>query len=227
MNFSFPSGWKEACSVWQGAFNTMSGIYTPRLRVLRPLLRQWIRNNVELAYRWEEYRDAPWWYNERASISVLAGAAWKIRKGYAFEEFVGDKRRINRKKLRLSSGRFDLEFCTSESLFIAEAKQCWIPATRRQDCFDRVSKAMDRARADVRRCEPQGVRRLAIVFGVPYFSKKRRTQMPEKIERLVDFALDVEAHAYAWAFPSLKAYPENENGYLHPGVIIWIREVKR
>jgi hypothetical protein len=204
----------------------MNDIYTPKLRVLRPLLRQWIRNNVQLAYRWEEYGDVPWWYNERASISLLAGAAWKAKRGYAFEEFVGDKRKVNRKKVRLSSGRFDLEFCASESLFIAEAKQCWIPATRRQDCFERVSEAMDRARNDVRRCEPQGVRRLAIVFGVPYFSKKQQAEMPKKIARLVEFALDVEAHAYAWAFPRLEPYPE-EGGYLHPGVMIWIREVKR
>lgn len=68
-----------------------SGVYTSKLRILRPILRQWVTINRKLAKRWEEYRDAPWWYNERASISVLAGAAWKTN-GYAFEEYVGDKR---------------------------------------------------------------------------------------------------------------------------------------
>ncbi len=205
----------------------MYDLYTPQLRILRPLLLQWVRNNRQLARRWEEYGDAPWWYNERASVSILAGAAWKTRRGYAFEEFVGDKRKVNRKKVRLCAGRFDLEFCVSEWLFIAEAKQCWIPGTRRQDCFECVSEAMDRARADVRRCQPEGVRRLAIVFGVPYFSKRNEEEIPEKIDRLVDYALDVEADAFAWVFPNLEEYPESGDGHLHPGVMMWIREVKR
>jgi len=31
-------------------------------------------------------KDAPWWYNERASLGTLAGAFWR-QKGWAFEEY--------------------------------------------------------------------------------------------------------------------------------------------
>ena len=86
---------------------------------------------------------------------------------------------------------------------------------------------MDRARQDVRRCAPEGVRRLAIVFGVPFISKAHEAVMPDKIDSLMDFALDVDAHAFACVFPNLERYPENGNGFLHPGVMVWIREVKR
>jgi hypothetical protein len=49
----------------------------------------WITNNKDLVRSWRG--DLPWWYNERASISVLAGAAWGTG-GLAFEEYSEDKK---------------------------------------------------------------------------------------------------------------------------------------
>lgn len=202
-----------------------SDIYTPKLRVLRPALQQWVSCNRKIVHRWEEYEDAPWWYNERASLSVLAGAIWKAG-GYAFEEFVGDKRVMKGRRKKFSAGRFDLEFDVSGSLFVAEAKQCWMPSTRSQDHFERVSEAMDAAKRDVRRCAPEGVRRLAIVFGAPYFTEGRRADMDERIERLIHYAYHVDAGALAWFFPSFED-PPNTDGIIYPGAFVWIKEVKR
>ena len=38
------------------------------------------------------FEDNPWWYNERASLSVLAGAAWTLKDWFALEEFSTIKR---------------------------------------------------------------------------------------------------------------------------------------
>lgn len=86
---------------------------------------------------------------------------------------------------------------------------------------------MDRARHDVRRCAPEGVRRLAVVFGVPYLSKTRKHDVRQIVERLIDYGSKIDTHAFAWVFPALKRYPEDDDRFLHPGVMIWIREVKR
>ena len=198
---------------------------TARLRCLRPVLRKWIALNLDLSARWSRDEDAPWWYNERALISVFAGAVWQSG-GYAFEEFSEKKRG----KKRPFSGRIDLEFSAGQHKFLAEVKQCWLAATARRDRTDHVRGFMENAKADVRRCRPDGTRRIAIVFGAPYLAQHRRAEMDDRIEWLVDQAreiqADIEADAVAWTFPSLR-HPPTDQGSVHPGIIVWIKEVRR
>ena len=81
------------------------------LELLKPVLSKW-QELMTPAY-WNYKNDAPWWYNERALLSLFAGAVWKCSKsnGWAFEEFTSDKwrtmRRGNRKK---GKGRGDIMF---------------------------------------------------------------------------------------------------------------------
>ncbi|MGH8674900.1 MAG: hypothetical protein ACREVG_11385, partial [Burkholderiales bacterium] len=89
---------------------------------------------------------------------------------------------------------------------------------------------MKQAKADVRRCHPDGMRRLAIVFGSPYVARRRGSEIENRIEWLiaqaVEIKAEIEAHAVAWTFPRLRRYPTSE-GWVYPGVIVWIKEVKR
>lgn len=84
------------------------------LRCLRPVLEKWISVNRELAVHWASAGDAPWWYNERALISVFAGAVWRTG-GHAFEEYSTEKRGDRRE----SWGRVDLEFAAGRQEFRA------------------------------------------------------------------------------------------------------------
>jgi len=60
-------------------------IYSPDLEPLRPVLQAWIDSVQQYVKLFEGY-DLPYWYNERANVSVLAGAAWKA--GFvALEEY--------------------------------------------------------------------------------------------------------------------------------------------
>ncbi len=198
---------------------------TARLRCLRPVLNRWTALNRQLGERWSKDGNAPWWYNERALISVFAGAVWQS-DGYAFEEYSETKRG----KKRPYAGRIDLEFVAGQYEFRAEVKQCWLAATKPGDRSSYVRGFMEEAKADVRRCRPDGTRRLAIVFGSPYLAQHRKAEMDHRIEWLVVQAkkirVDIGADAVAWTFPSLRRFPMDRDG-VYPGIIAWIKEVRR
>jgi hypothetical protein len=192
-----------------------------------PILEEWIRLNGLLARSWADVGDVPWWYNERASISLLAGAIWNSRRSsgdYAFEEYAS----VKRKERKNCAGRLDLEFCFSKQHFVAEAKQCWIPISKGGDNARRIKDALARAKADVRRCSPPaGMRKLAVVFGVPYVARARSTRqaLRASINSFVEEARAVDADAIAWTFPKLNSMP-TISGFIYPGVVVWIKEVK-
>lgn len=201
--------------------NMKSRVFTKAsVQCLRPILKEWVRLNDSLSREWAVVGDAPWWYNERASVSVLAGAVWKVGD-YAFEEYAS----VKKHKKKYSAGRLDLQFTASGREFIAEAKQCWIPATRKQHHADVILDALKRAQEDVEKCEAHGMRRLAIVFGVPYITLGWQSELPDRVNSFIAQAGEVDAHAFAWVFPAVEFTPKSK-GRLYPGVAVWIKEVK-
>ncbi|MBG0847374.1 hypothetical protein H3222_19405 [Pseudomonas chengduensis] len=70
---------------------TLSAVKCPSSeREVRALLKSWVEM-VERYCTQHENQDNPWWYNERASLSTLAGAAWS--SGWsALEEYSSVKR---------------------------------------------------------------------------------------------------------------------------------------
>lgn len=191
-----------------------------------PILEEWIRLNELLARSWADVGDVPWWYNERASVSLLAGAIWNSRRtggDYAFEEY-GSMKKKDGKNV---AGRMDLEFCISKELFVAEAKQCWIPMAKHERIAGHIEDALERAAADVRRCKPlPGTRKLAVVFGVPYVAKSAAHALGDRIRSFVQEARGADADAIAWTFPKLHRLPA-ASGSIFPGVVVWIKEMKR
>ena len=49
-----------------------------------------------------------------------------------------------------------------------------------------LSAVLSGVKRDVRRCPPGGMRRLAIVFVVPYLARRLRPEMPERIAWLIE-----------------------------------------
>jgi len=206
---------------------TSSYVKTSReLRSLHAVLKEWTRLNRNLGRQWSQVGDLPWWYNERALLSLFAGAIWRTG-GHAFEEFSETKFKGTKKKG--SNGRVDLWFENAGGAFRAEIKDAEIPIIKEGKQLRRLRKLMGRA-VDDARCNPaegSNSRRLAIAFAVPYL----RAETPQKdrqdqTKRFLSLVKKVEFDAIAWTFPSMKVPPVYK-GWICPSIVVMIKLVKR
>ncbi|PIV24088.1 MAG: hypothetical protein COZ69_10470 [Deltaproteobacteria bacterium CG_4_8_14_3_um_filter_45_9] len=200
-----------------------------RLRYLLPVLKNWINANGKIAATWKNSKDAPWCNNERSSLSVFAGSVWRAG-GFAFEEYSDEKRSILRKSSRLSKpyqGRVDFYFKFSGKEFIAEVKQVWSGYTvSRVNPCPRLDRALKSARRDIRKSLPYGQHRLAFLFAMPYFQKRAKDSVSERVEMWIKAIRDLDYDALAWVFPSDTRHL-SDGEYYYPGVALAIKEVKR
>ena len=100
-------------------FNGIYVIQKKKLKILKPIIEQWLRINREYIEE-GDYEDSLYMYNERSTVSSLAGAVWRCG-GYAQEEYLATKGDKNNE----ISGRIDLFFRFSHKNIIIEAKQLW------------------------------------------------------------------------------------------------------
>ena len=172
-------------------------------------------------------KDVPWWYNERADLSVLAGAIWKSGN-VAFEEFVDEKRKISRRTGKLSrkyTGRVDLHFSVRGKTFIAEAKQCWSGAAApNHNTPNKIAKFLKKACDDIRRSKPHNQRRLGIVFAIPYIRAQHVKHIDDRVKKWISAIRDVDCDAMAWIFPAVARRAKHGTSYF-PGIAIFIREI--
>jgi hypothetical protein len=68
-----------------------------------------------MAKEWLNVKDVPWWYNERASLSLFAGAVWGCH-GWVFEEFGIWRKIASKRGVKYTSGRRDIEFEVGDEL---------------------------------------------------------------------------------------------------------------
>ena len=211
---------------------------------LQNLLNAWI--NAIIRYTSTNEYDNPWWYNERASLSVLAGAAWTLENWLALEEFSTMKRYrtlvpgVDSGSLR--HGRCDLFVQSPNSSFAIEAKQTVQSIGSRSDGNTYIARAMRRAWEDSGDLsKKEAYRRFAVTFIVPYIPVNEvlnegvgDTEVcPEKVEKAVNdwlsshhiFSENPMKNAnYAYVFPKLgnKNYSLNRKHY--PGIIVFFEE---
>jgi hypothetical protein len=209
--------------------NHIEGWSFNRFRYLLPVLKNWINANMELAASWKNSKDAPWCNNEMSSLSVFAGSVWRTG-GFSFEEYSDEKRSIMRRSCRLAKpymGRVDLYFKYSGKEFIAEAKQAWSGYTvsRANPCL-RLDKAFKFARRDIRKSLPYGRHRLTFLFAKPYFQKRAKDSVSDRVQMWVKAIRDLDYDALAWVFRSDTRHLSDGN-YYYPGVALVIKEVKR
>ena len=211
---------------------------SPELTALKPLFKEWTA--VVLDYcQSQNYRDNPWWYNERATLSTLAAAAWRI--GWvALEEFSTTKRaKVPARKTEreaASRGRCDLFIGRPRDgdQFAIEAKQAWQSISRRgtgKDCIVKAAKmawndagCLDADEADTR---------LALTFVIPYIPTSEVDR--PGVQALVDewlakkpFQTERTApRAYAYVFPKDWHSFINARGLAFPGVALLAEWRKR
>ena len=201
---------------------TIKGVLCPSLPILRPILNKWITTNIDLVRYWRT--DLPWWYGERASISVLAGAAWRTGD-LAFEEFGGDKK-TGKKRQPTYSGRIDLYLKVKGQQFIAEAKYYRSTATFvRPTTAEELRIKLEEACKDIHKCSPNGQTKLAILFATPYVAKSQKPRVDELVKAWLASMKSVECSCSARAFPRGSRYFAGRSSYFWPGAAVLIKVV--
>jgi hypothetical protein len=198
-----------------------------RLHHLRPLVEKWIQIHKSYIPFYKKTfgdNDALYWWNERANISILAGAVWESGE-YALEEFRVDKK--YRKERR--RGRADLWFSWRGIGYLAEVKRIGVPLSNKAcECTEKIRKSLESARKDVviTKMGSYAERALGIVFVVPYLPKNEKTRMNETLGRLLDEIEKVDYDIMAYIFPrSSRSLCDKK--YYFPGVVLLGRAPKR
>lgn len=201
------------------------GLHLGSLSVLSPILKHWQQLNVA----WKD-GDVPWWYNERASVGILAGAIWKYGGDWILEEFGATKLAGPRKK-KIYSGRCDIAFGVDGQDFWVEAKQCW-PNLNGKNTSQTVETNLRVASEQAKSGKQRGYQRLAIVFATPKVkaSPANRRQMDNYITSYIEQLKNgISNVTLAWTFPAQARHSRPDNAwhpYYFPGVIMTLLPVK-
>lgn len=212
-----------------------------RLRGLHPVLTSWTKAVMDFSKQSDNENNC-WWYNERASLSVLAGAAWRTKGWTALEEFSTTKRATvpdgEVDHGRVSRGRCDLHIESPSNDYAIEAKQAW-QCIGKNARVDRMARAMGKARKDAGNLSrEEGKHRLAVTFVVPYLplsqvGARRARDTPDINQAAVREVvtawlkkIDLSSlSAFAFVFPTRTSGYYNENEKLvFPGTLVAIEE---
>ena len=200
---------------------TDSYINSGKLRLLHPVLKTWQELILDyIKYNdYNNYIDNPWWYNERASVSMLAAAAWTAN-GIALEEYSTIKGK-SRKKW---SGRCDLYIGLSTKEYNCEAKQVFCSVGNRSyNNVKKIEDALENAKKDASFLNKKDGQRLSVCFAVPYISKKEKN-LDSNLENWLDKVVQLNYSAIAWLFPE-KTRNNMYMNYYYPGVVILIKDI--
>ncbi len=194
--------------------------------VLKDVLKNWQKLNG--SPEWLNDGDAPWWYNERASLSFFAGAIW-LSGGWAFEEFSTYRTITSRGKAKLKSGRSDIAFKIKDTFFLAEAKQCWLTLTDKNiiNVSNYVAQMLDQACDEVRQVRERGYKHLGIAFVGPSIHESKKEDVEILLAKLIDRLLAIRGTTIAWTFPKVARElkpPSRYKNYIYPGTIVVIKK---
>jgi hypothetical protein len=192
---------------------------------LYPLLRNWTGAVMDFCRR-REYEDNCWWYNERASLSILAGAAWRTKGWSALEEFSTTKRGVIPDDQvdpgRIVRGRCDLYVAHGSGDYAIEAKQAWQSIGRRAR-VSRVDQAMAKAWRDAGNLtHDEAQHRLAATFVAPFIplSEVGQTLRGKAVIDETAVRVAVEGWLGSINLSGLDAYayvfPRKASGFVNP-----------
>jgi hypothetical protein len=196
---------------------TIEGYKTPKLKALAPVLDQWVKT-VKLCVSTWNGEDVPWWYGERASLSLFAGAIWRSG-GLAFEEYASGKR-FKSKKVGEYKGRADLYFELGKRGFVAEAKHAWSRARLSIDHRSNLQKRLSTAQEDIACVAGDGVK-LAILFTAIDIPKKHSEKVDALVKHWLRLSDKIDASAWAWIFPQSTRHIGGD--VLCPGGAVFIK----
>jgi hypothetical protein len=181
--------------------------------------------------------DAPWWYNERASLSQWVGAVWRAG-GWAFEEYVASKkveledgrfvyasRNISAPLGSAGRGRVDAAMEVQRFRAVLEAKQLWWGGGGDDSGSFReaVAGIMQEAHRQVLGY-PNGAgryQRFGLVFVVPHFPVSADARrIKGELRALLSEARTNRAWMSAWAFPPETRELLSRKRRRYPGILL-------
>lgn len=203
-----------------------------KLPEFKGLLLKWIKTTDRIVNSWglESEPDFPWWYNERASLSVFAGAVWSA-DGIAFEEFSSKRdrpRKVSTKIADPRTARIDLRFSWQGEEFIAETKQSWPSVgSGATTAKTQIQQQLDKAAAEVKEVAEDYDRRLAVVFAGPWFPWRQRKDVHGRFLHWKEAfnSVDCDGKAFYWLEDFERTKDSKENN-LYPAAAVFIRQVK-
>jgi hypothetical protein len=167
-------------------------------------------------------RDAPWWYNEAASVSTVAAAAW-LNGGRALLDYRATKSHENVQW----KGRADIWIDLGEEEYIGEAKMYW-PSLSRSKGHGRTTKMLEWARADAKHnLKSKTITRVGLLIISPWTARLDDDALDLQTRSFIDgsiAALEGSA-AIAWSFRSPWAMVPRSKGYGYPGVMVALSHV--
>lgn len=181
-------------------------IVDPDLSFLSSILHNW-NTCISLYTNFFDGEDLPYWYNERANVSVLAGAAW--RSGFAaLEEYQSKKLRPEGNDL---NGRNDLYITNQHDDVYVEAKVLYADISEPTLFEEKARKALAEAVVDAKKLT-EGERRVGAVFMVPYSQNKNASR--GQISEFVGFICQFNCSATACCVPAnSQAASSHDNRY--------------
>lgn len=174
--------------------NTDEHIDAGKIKSIKKILREWIKLNNQYFI---STRDAAWWYNERASISILAAAAWAAG-GVSLEEFSTRKKGRGQKA---KIGRADIFFKIDGKRFSCEAKFLWLRLNAKMPAAQ-IQKRLDSACDDARKLNPKEGEQLGICF-VSVLTPADTAHVNDRLIALQEAISSAHFFdALAWFFPT-------------------------
>jgi hypothetical protein len=201
------------------------GVHAGSFRRLEPVLWAWVELMEDRSW-WHEDGDAPWWYNERAILSLFAGAVLRSKGGWALEEYSTSKKFVTRRGrgTKAYSGRGDLHFWANGAYYAVEAKACHPSLSSHGTPLQTVRETLKEACGDVRRSPYRGSLPTGMVFGAPAIAGSQWGHWSERLSEFLDELVALPwGVAVAWTFPPWGAKLRvREQGilYVYPGAIL-------
>ncbi|MFJ2685788.1 hypothetical protein ACIOYV_18870 [Pseudomonas sp. NPDC087342] len=188
-------------------------ISNPKLEFLRPLLERWF----DCIDRYNAVRgdnDAPYWFDEKANLSLLSAAAWMA-------EMVTLQQTPTRKQTEEGerNARADLLIAASEQRAYLQATQRW-PKVNSLN----LTQALVDITGDAKRISYASDLKLGCLFVAP--QKAQQSATPEELQDMVDDLQKEHTCAVAWYFPYAYRKLRNESGQYHPGVAVLFKEAR-
>lgn len=203
-----------------------------RLPEFENALWEWVHMQEHYCRVWE-WKDVPYWYNEPASVGVLASAFWKSGAiaitGYSIKRFDNLPSEVEEQESRI--GFCDFYCAVDNQHFSGEGKiafpEVWYgyptPLSKIQRRLTRATNQL--ARIDLSHLRKQE-RKIAMVFAVPLIPKANEAHINSIVEQWLKDIQQIEHSAIASCFPTDARYlfwPPD--GFYYPGVSLIIREI--
>ena len=185
-----------------------------------PMCKSWAFN-IERYSRLTDEGDAPYDNNERANVSLLAGAAWSCGS-IALEEFQTTKGNDGAEK----NGRADLWICNEnsyEEYIEAKYKRMSING----DYMKNIEKVLDLAVKDASFSKGDyDVDSIGVAFIVFYMKSAPLQDIISKLDNIIDnISVNLKHDLVSWCFPDRDMKYVFNDDYIVPGVVMVARKV--